>query len=89
MTAPAATRGVTATDITVALGGRRVVRDVSLRVEPGSMLALVGPNGCGKSTLLSVLAGLRRPEHGTVLIDDRPVAKASSQELARLRSFVT
>ncbi|AZG44061.1 heme ABC transporter ATP-binding protein [Gordonia insulae] len=84
-----ATSGVVAEHITVALGGREVVHDVSLQVEPGSLLALVGPNGCGKSTLLSVLAGLRRPDHGSVRIDDRLVAKASSRDLARLRSFVT
>ncbi|MXP22464.1 heme ABC transporter ATP-binding protein [Gordonia sp. HNM0687] len=81
--------GVVAEHITVTLGERDVVRDVSLRVEPGSLLALVGPNGCGKSTLLSVLAGLRTPDHGTVHIDDRPIAKVSARELARLRSFVT
>lgn len=85
----AATTGVVAADITVTLGGREVVRDVSVRVAPGTLLALVGPNGCGKSTLLSVIAGLRRPDRGTVLIDDRPVAAESSRDLARLRSFVT
>ncbi|NDZ93384.1 heme ABC transporter ATP-binding protein [Streptomyces sp. SID6673] len=83
------TDGVIAENITVTLGGRHVVEDVSLQVEPGSLLALVGPNGCGKSTLLSVLAGLRRPDHGTVRIGDHLVSKASSTELARLRSFVT
>ncbi|MEE3850665.1 heme ABC transporter ATP-binding protein [Gordonia sp. LSe1-13] len=89
MTAVSERLGVTAENITVNLGGRDVVRDVSLQVEPGSLLALVGPNGCGKSTLLSVLAGLREPDAGTVRIGEHAVSKTSSRQLARLRSFVT
>ncbi|MGV9712376.1 heme ABC transporter ATP-binding protein [Gordonia sp. NPDC003424] len=81
--------GVLAEHITVALGGREVVHDVSLRVEPGTLQALVGPNGCGKSTLLSVIAHLRRPDHGTVRIAGHPVTELSSRELARRRSFMT
>ena len=41
-------------------GGRRIVQDVSLRLEPGTTLGLVGPNGSGKSTLLRTMAGLWR-----------------------------
>ncbi|MFW0784681.1 heme ABC transporter ATP-binding protein [Gordonia sp. CPCC 206044] len=83
------TTGVVADDVTVTLGGRQVVREVSLRVDGGCLLSLVGPNGCGKSTLLSVIAGLRTPDSGDVRIDGRSVATVSSRELARLRSFVT
>jgi NitT/TauT family transport system ATP-binding protein len=48
--------------------GRRVdaLRGVSLRAEPGELLAVVGPSGCGKSTLLEIVCGLQRPDEGTV-----------------------
>ncbi|MFW0796337.1 heme ABC transporter ATP-binding protein [Gordonia sp. CPCC 205515] len=81
--------GVVAEHVTVSLGGREVVHDVSLRVAPGELLALVGPNGCGKSTLLSVIAHLRRPDGGSIRINGHSVADLSSRELARQRSFMT
>lgn len=81
--------GIVADGVHVRLGGREVVREVSLHVPPGTLMALVGPNGCGKSTLLSVVAGLRTPEHGTVHIDGLDVSSVAARELARHRSFVT
>jgi len=46
------------------------LRDVSLRIEPGDFVALLGPSGCGKSTLLRLIAGLDRPDSGTLAWDD-------------------
>ena len=51
--------GIVAHDLRVELGGRAVVDGVSLTVEPGEWLNIVGPNGSGKTTLLRVLAGLQ------------------------------
>ena len=45
-------------------GELEVLRDITLRVEPGEVVALVGPSGCGKSTLLELVAGLRQPTVG-------------------------
>jgi energy-coupling factor transport system ATP-binding protein len=57
---------VSARGITVELGGRAVLRDVSLDVHAGEVVVLLGRNGAGKTTLLRALAGLLRPTHGTV-----------------------
>jgi putative ABC transport system ATP-binding protein len=50
-----------------------VLRDVSVVVEPGQMLAVTGPSGAGKTTLLWAMAGLLRPRHGTVAIGGSPL----------------
>jgi heme exporter protein A len=57
-------------------GERVAVRRVSLRVEPGETVALVGANGSGKSTLLRLVAGLARPTAGSALLDGVPAANA-------------
>ena len=52
-------------------GLQPVLGGVDLDVSPGELVALIGPSGCGKSTLLSVMAGLRDPDDGRVLVDGR------------------
>lgn len=54
------------------LGGRTVVDGVSLTLRGGETVAIVGPNGAGKSSLLALLAGLRAPSHGRVVLAGRP-----------------
>ena len=49
------------------------LEDVSLCIAPGEFVCIVGPSGCGKSTLLDIIAGLTRPDSGTVLADGLPV----------------
>lgn len=55
-------------------GGPAILDDVTIRAEPGEMIALVGGSGCGKSTLLRVLLGLERPTEGSVLFDDQDLS---------------
>jgi ATPase subunit of ABC transporter with duplicated ATPase domains len=50
------------------VGARHALEDITGRFEPGSLTAIVGPNGAGKSTLLNVLAGLKQPRSGTILL---------------------
>ncbi len=56
-------------------GGEAVLRDVSLRIEAGDFLGVIGPNGGGKTTLLKILLGLLRPQQGTVRVFGQPPAR--------------
>src|ERR1700758_4374793 len=51
------------------------VSDVSFEVKPGRFVVLVGPSGCGKSSLLMMMAGLRTPTSGTILINGAPISQ--------------
>jgi putative ABC transport system ATP-binding protein len=59
--------------------------DAHLRVEPGTLVAVMGPSGSGKTTLLSLAGGLERPTSGEVLVEGRSLARLDASELAKLR----
>ena len=59
------------TDLSKRFDRTPVLRDISLRVEAGSVVALLGPSGCGKTTLLRTIAGLEVPDAGTVAVGSR------------------
>lgn len=59
-------------DVTFAYAGGPVLEGVSLDVEGGALLGLVGPNGSGKTTLLELMIGLRRPDSGSITLFDQP-----------------
>src|SRR5258708_28633345 len=63
----------------------RAVDAVSLSVEKGEFLALLGSSGSGKSTLLSMMAGLDRPTSGAIRVRERNLAELDADELARYR----
>lgn len=62
-----------------------MLQDVSFRVDPGELVAIVGPSGSGKTTLLGLLAGLDRPTTGSVVLDGTDLAALEEDERARLR----
>ena len=67
-------------------GGVAALADVSLRVEYGEMVAIVGPSGSGKSTLLHLIGTLDRPSSGTVRVDGHDAAALSDRQLSALRA---
>ncbi|MFI7520585.1 ABC transporter ATP-binding protein [Micromonospora globbae] len=67
-------------------GGVTAVREVSLAVGYGEMVAVVGPSGSGKSTMLHLIGTLDRPSSGTVRVDGYDVATLSDRQLSALRA---
>ena len=74
-------------DVSVSLGGARVVDGVSASVVAGEWLALIGPNGAGKTTLLRAVARLL-PYSGSISLDGRPTGALGRAELSRLLAVV-
>ena len=72
---------VTMTRTDASYGAIPALRDVSLDVAAGEVVALMGRNGAGKSTLLSTLVGLRRPDHGSVRVDGANPAELTGPQL--------
>lgn len=72
---------VEARDLAVSRGGRPILSGLSFDAKPATLTAVIGPNGAGKSTLLRVLAGLLRPEAGTLRFEGRGEEEAISHYL--------
>lgn len=91
-----ASSGLAVAGVAAFRGERLVLRDVSLQVPPGGAMLLLGANGSGKSTLLRVLAGLKRPDAGSihwngvdVADDPAPVAYLGHLDAIKLSLTVT
>jgi iron complex transport system ATP-binding protein len=67
----------------IEIDGRWIVRNVSLELRGGKLLALMGPNGSGKSTLLRLLGGLWRPSQGAALLDGQKLNSLPRRTIAR------
>jgi iron complex transport system ATP-binding protein len=78
---------LTAHGVTVRLGGTAIVRDASLALSAGELVALVGPNGAGKTTLMRALAGLV-PADGAIALTGKPLASLNPRERARAIAYL-
>jgi len=70
------------------LGGKKILREISLVVTKGEYLSIIGPNGSGKTTLLRCLDRIYRGGEGSIRIGGRPLASLRQRELARRVSYV-
>jgi iron complex transport system ATP-binding protein len=77
-----------AQNISVRVGAKMLIEDISLDLAPGEFLAVLGPNGAGKSTLLGAIAGDRAVASGAVLLDDKPIGHWNKMALARRRAVL-
>lgn len=68
--------------------GRPILHDLTIRIEAGERIAVVGPNGGGKSTLARLLVGLLRPDRGTVRLGGDDPARLPAADLARRAAYV-
>ena len=75
-------------DLSLALGGRPILVDVDLRVEPGAWTSVVGPNGAGKTTLLHAIAGMIPPDAGTIELFGRDIRRLGARARARAVALV-
>lgn len=71
-------------DLSLDLGGREVLRNISLELREGEVLGIIGPNGAGKTSLLEILSGRYRPKTGKVYFGGQDINDLSLFERARL-----
>jgi iron complex transport system ATP-binding protein len=69
-------------------GGPSVVNGVTLAIERGELVGLLGPNGSGKTTMLKLLGGMLRPRHGSIAFEGRRLADWPRREAARKIAYV-
>lgn len=72
------------TQLTKKYGGTQALKGVSLTLEPGRFIGLLGPNGSGKTTLMKIAAGVLSPTSGTVLVGGHPIGKESKSMVSFL-----
>src|SRR4051812_23231412 len=71
-------------NIDVYYGKIQALKGVSLTVNDGELVALIGSNGAGKSTTLRTISGLMRPKQGSITYNGQPIDKMASHEIVRL-----
>jgi len=79
---------LTITDLNVTYGKKTAIRDISLEIKEGEIMALVGPNGAGKTSLIRAVSGTVRPASGTIMISGQRIEQLSAGQRARLMAVV-
>lgn len=77
---------IIAENLNKSYGSLHVLRDISLTINQGEVVSIVGPSGAGKTTLLQILGTLDRPDSGTLRYGDTEVSKLKEKDLARFRN---
>ena len=77
---------ITLDNITKSFGSLQVLKGISLTINRGEVVSIVGPSGAGKTTLLQIIGTLDRPDSGSVLVDSVDVTSLSSKKLADFRN---
>lgn len=75
-------------DFTYPGTSRQILKKVSFSLAEGQVMEILGPNGAGKSTLLNCMAGLLKPDSGTILLDGRDITAMSPKEIASVAAYV-
>ncbi len=85
MTQPAPDILVDVDNVHLALGGRPILKGITLQVPRGQVIAIMGGSGCGKTTLLNLIGGRLRPNSGRVIVDGQSVPDLDTEALFELR----
>lgn len=77
---------ITINNITKSFGSLQVLKGISLHIEKGEIVSIVGPSGAGKTTLLQVMGTLERPDQGSIIIDGTDVSSLGAKRLSDFRN---
>lgn len=83
MTAAASAPLLAVRNLHAGYGGQRVLRGVTVEVQEGQLITLIGPNGHGKTTLLQCISGLVRPTKGEILLDGEPIHSLAVERIVQ------
>ena len=75
-------------NVSVVIDGRSIINELSLDLEPGTLVGIIGPNGAGKTTLAKTIVGLSLPTSGSIDLLERPLQSYSNKERAKLISYL-
>lgn len=82
------TTGIRMEQVCYSVGGRTILSDFDLNLEPGVNRTILGVSGVGKTTILKLILGLLRPDSGTITIDGADIGAMGEQELIRAREHI-
>jgi branched-chain amino acid transport system ATP-binding protein len=71
-------------NISLSFGGLMVLKDISLQIRAGEILAIIGPNGAGKTSLINCITGFYRPQQGQILFHGRDITRLPTYKIAKL-----